>query len=97
MLGWFRRLFAAPPPPPPRVAALSARLDDVELELEQLNARLEDNVKAIHARITNKLRREAPAEDQGDGDGDGSSEGNERQPTRGVPSTAHLARRFRSF
>lgn len=95
MLAWIRRLFAAPPPPPPRLAQLAGRLDDVELELEQLNARLEDNVKAIHARITNKLRRgEAePGEDEL-----GAEQPEQPEPKRFAPApTAHLAKRFRRF
>lgn len=62
MRAWLARLLGVDRPPPPRVGELAARLSDVETELEKLDARLKDALKAINARITNRLRQDAPQE-----------------------------------
>ncbi len=91
MITWLARLFTPVEPSPPR---LSARVTQLENELEDILSRLDQlqgELRRVRGRqfAMEKSSQDAPGETNGE-------EPTTDQPPP-TPSTAHLARRFRGF
>jgi len=96
MRAFLRRLLGVPELPAPTLKAVEARVSDLEIQLNRLDARLLDTAASINARITTKLRmknaEDAPGPTNEEQPAKGTGEAPERRPGA---ATAHLARRFK--
>lgn len=92
VLTWLWRLIVVGFPPAPGISALRRRVEDVEKTVEQFVA----EVKEQRGRITSKIRREKPLQDD-PGQEIEEEAAPQDPPVRLAPrGTAHLARRFKS-
>lgn len=89
MWTFLRRLFGPPPVPSPRLVELANRTDDLDARLDYLAAEL----RALRGRVTGAERKKESAQDAPGPTIDPSEVS--QVGAKSLPSSAHLARRFK--